>query len=784
MKVEERLDILEDKVYSLEEEVMQLKMQLKKSQNMMQAMMSARNVPNGGMPPGAMQNRGAVPPGAVPPPNAGMPPAGNMPPRQAPPTGNVPPRQVPPAGNVPPRQAPPAGNVPPRQVPPAGNVPPRQVPPAGNVPPRPVSPSVPPRPATPRNTNLEATIGKNVIGILASVLFFIAFIVFGTYIYQNLGNMGKSILLYTGSIIITVVGLGVHKKLENNFSLSLIGCGMGCFYICLIINTVYFGFLSKLGLYALVLVWLLGMSMLSKRYESMLLCIIGECGLYLSVFFGVASPDISDVLWFSFFVFFLVADIFYLRFCSVDKDSPLYLISTICSTICCVCIAFRNRSICLSYIEKGGANDATVFMYICIVLACLGYVFYHFHKEMKQSTNDCDILGSFFASVYFFIIMLIYGVMVYTIHGGITKASGLDFIMLFIFSVVAMIYLELYIEKKQWAEFDNMVYFLNVPCLLLQMVICMIQLDWHKYNLFILPIVVLLGYGFYRGKRLYQASAITLLLLHCLFAGEPTILHFVFTVGMFALAFVLQKKYTESYSGVTKVFLYLLWFMYFIRPAIDLNEFLSDFHLNATTLFVLLLTPFQVFALKSEFIKNYKDLSEKEEYMEILVRIGNIVLVCLGICCLHSSIPWEASLLLVLATSVLCFIGLKDIVMNSEKNSGIGFYVGIKSTLYFVAVFSSTPISNKILISVLLLSIALVAILIGFVIRMKSFRVYGLVLTMLSVVKLTLFDIDYSSTLGTVAALLVCGILCFIINFSYNMLSSKYITSEEENHQG
>ena len=272
MKVEERLDILEDKVYSLEEEVMQLKMQLKKSQNMMQAMMSARNVPNGGMPPGAMQNRGAVPPGAVPPPNAGMPPAGNMPPRQ---------------------------------VPSAGNVPPRQAPPTGNVPPRPVSPSVPPRPATPRNTNLEATIGKNVIGILASVLFFIAFIVFGTYIYQNLGNMGKSILLYTGSIIITVVGLGVHKKLENNFSLSLIGCGMGCFYICLIINTVYFGFLSKLGLYALVLVWLLGMSMLSKRYESMLLCIIGECGLYLSVFFGVASSDISDVLWFSFFIFFL-----------------------------------------------------------------------------------------------------------------------------------------------------------------------------------------------------------------------------------------------------------------------------------------------------------------------------------------------------------------------------------------------------------------------------------------------------------------------------------------------
>ena len=47
--------------------------------------------------------------------------------------------------------------------------------------------------------NLETAIGKNVIGILASILFFIAFIVFGSFIYKNLGNMGKSVLLFGGS---------------------------------------------------------------------------------------------------------------------------------------------------------------------------------------------------------------------------------------------------------------------------------------------------------------------------------------------------------------------------------------------------------------------------------------------------------------------------------------------------------------------------------------------------------------------------------------------------------
>ena len=67
--------------------------------------------------------------------------------------------------------------------------------------------------------NLETTIGKNVIGILASILFFIAFIVFGTFIYKNLGNMGKSVLLFGGSFLITgilsaLVGGMLYPALE------------------------------------------------------------------------------------------------------------------------------------------------------------------------------------------------------------------------------------------------------------------------------------------------------------------------------------------------------------------------------------------------------------------------------------------------------------------------------------------------------------------------------------------------------------------------------------------
>ena len=288
-------------------------------------------------------------------------------------------------------------------------------------------------------------------------------------------------------------------------------------------------------------------------------------------------------------------------------------------------------------------------------------------------------------------------------------------------------------------------------------------------------------YGFYKGKTFYPYLGILVLFLHIWTGYQHELLHFCLTMPAFFFVFWLQKKYSESYDGTLKVFLYFLFLLYCFQPADNFDSFLrlQDYReLSTTILYVLLVTPLQVAALKSGFIKNYKDSSKTEKHMEFFIRTVNIFLLFIAVPCLYDSLPLWAYLLLVLATSVLCFLGIRDYIERYSKNLLAGFWLGIKLTLYLTAVFCSTPAYNRILFSILLLCISILAILTGFKFRFKSLRIYGLGLTMISVIKLILFDVDYSSALGTVAALMICGVLCFIINFIYNMLSKHIVTDE------
>ncbi|MBQ4521708.1 MAG: DUF2339 domain-containing protein [Lachnospiraceae bacterium] len=634
--------------------------------------------------------------------------------------------------------------------------------------------------STAKKENLETTIGKNVIGIMASILFFIAFIVFGTFIYQNLGDMGKSILLFAGSFLITGIGLLLQKKLKNSFSLSVIGCGMGCFYITLIINTVYFEFLSELGLYSLLLVWLLGMSRLSKKYDSLLLCVIGQCGLYLSILLGITNRTISDFLWFSFFVFFLVADIFYLRICSVEKQRNLHTFSTIATIVSCGLIATRNNQLFLTY-TKEGTNIGFVLIYFIIMLVLATYSLYHFHKTAKESMKTSKSFISFLASLYFFSVLIIYGQTTEMIQLGLdAKPLLINMIHLF-FYTGAIVYLILLVEKFTLRKFTNFISILNLSFVVILLVTCFQSLQWDDYSLLLLLALSLLFYGFYKGTKCYQSLGFLVLFIHFWTGSGSFLLHFCLTMAAFFFIFWLQKKYLESYSGTTKAVLYFLFLIYCFQPASYLNSYLraNDYvSLSTAMLYVLLLTPFQLFFIKSDFIKNYKDLTRTEKHMELFVRGGNILLLFMGANCLYDSLPLWAYLFIVIATSVLCFLGVRPFMERHAQKLWAGFWIGIKITLYLSAVFYSTPVSNRILFSILLLCIAIAAILSGFKFKYKSLRVYGLGLTMMSVVKLILFDVDYSSTLGTVTALIICGVLCFIINFIYNMLS-KHIATEE-----
>jgi len=104
------------------------------------------------------------------------------------------------------------------------------------------------------------------------------------------------------------------------------------------------------------------------------------------------------------------------------------------------------------------------------------------------------------------------------------------------------------------------------------------------------------------------------------------------------------------------------------------------------------------------------------------------------------------------------------------KNRGLMVWQFVKFSLYCALVLVMLD-SPSILVNISLLLIAILAIGVGFRLGHKSVRVYGLVLSLLDVVSLVLFNIDYSDSLQLAGGIILCGGLCFVISFIYSRIS-------------
>ena len=99
-------------------------------------------------------------------------------------------------------------------------------------------------------------------------------------------------------------------------------------------------------------------------------------------------------------------------------------------------------------------------------------------------------------------------------------------------------------------------------------------------------------------------------------------------------------------------------------------------------------------------------------------------------------------------------------------------YVGLKFTVLIMVILTSYDAANYVLsISAFILAIAFIVL--GFVMDIKSLRIYGLVVSMLCVVKLVMIDITYDNTMGHALSFFISGVLCFVISAVYSLAEKK-----------
>ena len=110
-------------------------------------------------------------------------------------------------------------------------------------------------------------------------------------------------------------------------------------------------------------------------------------------------------------------------------------------------------------------------------------------------------------------------------------------------------------------------------------------------------------------------------------------------------------------------------------------------------------------------------------------------------------------------------------VFFSERNTLSTCYIGLKiSFLIFIIL---EPFELNIIVNILELVWGIICIILGFRFEQKYLRIYGLLLSLIIVIKTVLIDMTYYNTTPKSINFIICGLLCFVISYIYNKIEQK-----------
>ncbi|MCL2881535.1 MAG: DUF2339 domain-containing protein [Coriobacteriia bacterium] len=152
----------------------------------------------------------------------------------------------------------------------------------------------------------ESWVGRNVLGIAASVLIFIGLIFLGALIYRHLSNDVKIAGMFLISAIPTGLGFFLSRKKPNPFTVILTGCGFGAFYLSILLTHLYFGRLSQMVALIVLLVWTVVTLLAAKKLASAAISVVAHIGMAIALCFAFSQPLLEKNL-FSLVVYQLVS---------------------------------------------------------------------------------------------------------------------------------------------------------------------------------------------------------------------------------------------------------------------------------------------------------------------------------------------------------------------------------------------------------------------------------------------------------------------------------------------
>ena len=614
----------------------------------------------------------------------------------------------------------------------------------------------------------ETSLGKYALPVLATILILSGLGVLSYMTWDLIPDMGKSVLILLLAGCFAGIGIISGKKGYHVFSHALIGLSFAAVYLDLIIMHWIWNIMSLPVTFLGIAVWCIVGAWLAQKQKDRFYYLIVFTGLLVST--GVSYKILSSNLDLSATVLLLVLMAGYLALSWMyqkEYQEHRLLVGLTGALMFLVMSEFYlSAYLDMMYRPLPLINDTRPVYAMCmrILIMVFGLVLY-FKKKWIWENEKTPWDKCLFAGI------LSIG---YLIMGFAAKDMVLEWIPL------TLILFSLVYETE------------GVVSSLVASVCMMLMGDWLTpgiqcfYLILVILAAYLLGTGYLIKKEKKQYHLISFILnlygtfrlfffSHTLLNQEEWMSAFLMGALMIVIdMIILYDQFTEKDRwklSIASSLLYIQFRALGYIASLVLSDRYTWYKLNHDV--------YAYYIALSVLIYLFLSLVRKKMCKVPFTWWDKIHAILIDLYLMAMLYMYEKN---ILAVALLIHLGfLIYWILDLFHHQSVLYEIGCSLLLTWnlTVLYQYSPLGDiAILYSIFLMFFASGCVLLGYFLRRKPFRMYGLVLIFLSVAKMILVDIQGQSSMVKVAALISGGILCMVISYGYNRMEKGILKGE------
>lgn len=371
-------------------------------------------------------------------------------------------------------------------------------------------------------------------------------------------------------------------------------------------------------------------------------------------------------------------------------------------------------------------NSTVIILSYCILLLFISSIIITGFVKMKVDNNFSAVFS--ITNMFYYI--------------ALTTLYCFSFNEFFNIAVALLILIGIELKFKDENKFDII---LLQTAMMLVPIISMVQIAFDNsgnfiYNYFYLSIFIIpfAVYGYFYKQYIYKIFSIVYFIFFVLNSSTNNISRLLISISLLCL-FSFLMKYTKDYSNKIKILLYCMFIFITINDFSNIIAPLFSTHIAKDFTSFIIICLVNIVAKFTPFSKNWIS-GKNEKSTNITTDIVNLFLMICGLRFIIKLNSPALHIIAILVTLVLFLINSQNYLKKEKITFGI--YVGIKFTILMVIILNSFNSPNY-LISIFAFLVCNIMYCVRILFFFQIARIYGLVLSLVSIAKLILLDITY-----------------------------------------